>query len=652
MRLKALAVVPACVALVLAALAVPYVAAAEPEPLVGADLGLAPTGIVETPDGGVWIADEALGVCRVTLEAQPQLVASPWCSQEPADGEDQKGEETEAPHPDNADAPVAARKGQAATRPAAPSGLAFDPETDNFYVGDRDSAGGGVWRLHLDRASGAIDRGTPIASISDRVQAVALGPAAPAGRDVFYATKREQTIMRIADPAATPKDPELVAGTGGEDVSAMIATDDALYLADGGVKRLSLTAGGAPAPEPVAGFDGLTVSALALDPARGRLYAGTSDRDPEDVIAVLDLATGEHERYEQGFAEVTALTADSAGRVLAAAADPSQADTALAGQARLWRVGLQPLGRPQATITRRPPAVSSATSAIFAYAAREGASFECRLDDAAFGPCPGSGSGLQTYADLREGAHRFSVRASDSLTGLSESVRFTLDRTPPKVTVIRPEEDYVEGGPAPRLRFSAYENAITYACSLDGGPFTPCSSGNQIENLAAGVHRLRVVGVDAAGNASDPDAEAASARINVLARKQAPSSGPVAPSGTAEAPAPAPGPGESAAPGERGPLLLPFTLRVQRSSARTQRLRFGVRAPAGAVRLRVWIKDARGRTLFSRTVAVRPGRNDFDLILRRGLKPGRYLVTAALRTARGTQGNAQTHGLRLRATNA
>ena len=660
MRLRPVVAVPACAALVAASLAMSSAASADPEPLAGADLGLEPAGIVETPGGGVWIADEALGVCRVTLGAQPRVVESPWCSQEPADNEDEEGEEGEdgeAPHPDEEDAPVAARKGQVATRPAAPSGLAFDPETDNFYVGDRDSAGGGVWRLHLDRDKGAIDRGAPIASISDRVQTVALGPATPTGRDVFYVTKREQTVMRIADPATAPKDPELVAGTGGEDVSSLVATKDALYLADGGVKRLSLAPGGPAAFEPVAGFDGLTVSALAVDPARERLYAGTSDRDPEDVIEVLDLPTGEHERYEQGFAGVTSLTVDSDGRVLAAAADPALADTALAGQARIWRVGLQPLGRPQATITSRPPAASSATSATFAYAAREGSSFECRLDDGAFEPCPGNGSGRRTYADLAEGAHRFAVRASDGLTGLSEPARFTLDRTPPKVTVIRPEDDYVEGGPAPRIRFSAYENAISYTCSLDGGPFTPCSSGNQIENLTAGVHRLRVVGVDAAGNASDPDAEAASARITVLARKT-PSSGPVTPSGTTAGPAPtltpapAPAPRESAAPSERGPLLVPFTLRVHGSSSRTLRLHFGVRAPAGAAQLRLWIKDTRRRTVLARTVAVRPGDSRIDVVLPRGFKAGRYLVTAALRTARGTQGNAQTHRLRVRTTNA
>jgi hypothetical protein len=655
MRLRPVVAVRACAVLVTASLAMSSSASAEPEPLVGADAGLDPAGIVETPDGGTWIADEARGVCRVAPGAEPLLVESPWCSAEPAEGEDEEEEEEEHEEVEG-DAPVASRKGQAEMRPVSPSGLAFDPETDNFYVGDRDSAGGGVWRLHLDRASGTIDRGTPIASISDRVQTVALGPATPAGRDVFFLTKREQTVMRIADPATAPKEPELVAGAGGEDVSGMVATKNALYLAGGAVKRLSLTPGGPAVLEPVAGFDDLTVSALALDPERGRLYAGTTGRDPEDVIEVLDLTTGEHERYEQGFTGVTALAMRSAGGVLAVAADPAQAVTTLAGQARIWRVALQPLGRPHVTVTSRPPDASPATSATFTYASREGTSFECRLDDGAFARCPGTGSGRQTYSDLAEGTHRFFVRASDDLTGLSESVRFTLDRTPPTVTVIRPEDPYVEGGPAPRIRFSAYESAITYTCSLDGGPFAACWSGNPIENLTAGVHALRVVAVDAAGNASDPDAEMASARINVLARTQAPSSRPAEPSVTpgatapalAPAPAPAPSPGESGAPAQRGPVLLPFRLRVAGPSSRTLRLRFGVRAPVGAARLRVWIKDARGRTVLTRTVAVRPGRNHFDLVLRRGPKPGRYLVTAALRTAGGTQGNSQTHRLRLR----
>jgi hypothetical protein len=58
--------------------------------------------------------------------------------------------------------------------------------------------------------------------------------------------------------------------------------------------------------------------------------------------------------------------------------------------------------------------------------------------------------------------------------------------------------------------------------------------------------------------------------------------------------------------------------------------------------------------VLTRVVTVRPNaRNGLDVKLTRAeqrrLRPGRYLVRAALRTARGAEGNAQTHWLRIKA---
>ena len=58
--------------------------------------------------------------------------------------------------------------------------------------------------------------------------------------------------------------------------------------------------------------------------------------------------------------------------------------------------------------------------------------------------------------------------------------------------------------------------------------------------------------------------------------------------------------------------------------------------------------------MLTRVVTVRANaRNRLDLTLTRAeqrrLRPGRYLVRAVLRTARGAEGNAQTHWLRIRA---
>ncbi|MEA2269748.1 MAG: large repetitive protein [Solirubrobacteraceae bacterium] len=663
-------VASACLAVVIAAFAMPGAASADAEPLAGAGAGMsAPAGVVETPDGGLWVADDAWGVCRLAPAPEPRLVESQWCQPEAPEG-------PEAPHlePDDDDTltpePILVEVPPApGARPVSVSGLVFDARTDNFYVADRASSGGGIWRLHLDRSTGVIDRGELIAAAGTRVQAVTLGPATTPGAepDVFYITKRGGVVMRIADPATDPRYPRRIGVLGDDlEVGGMVATDDALYLADGRMTRVPFTAAGTGSAEVLPGFQDVSVSAVAVDPGRGRLYAGTSNLNGEDVVRVVDLVTGATEPYEVGFAGVTALGLDAGGRVLVVD-DPGVADgTGAEGRGRLWRVGVQPLGRPQARITAGPPALSKASSVTLAYAARDGATFECRLDDGAFEACPGSASGQHTYAGLAEGEHRLSVRAKDSLTGLPASRSFRLDRTAPNVTVELVDTDVVEGGPAPRMRFTDYEVGVTYTCSVDGRPFSPCGWYEPVPNLAAGVHVLRVVAVDAAGNASDPDAPSASVTIRVgdrstgvpasgsrpvaaPSRFPAPSVSAVAPVASSAPAAAAPAPRDAVA--ERKPLLFPFTLRFRRAASAP--LRFGLRASPEAVDMRVSVKNWLGRTVVTRVVKVRPNAvNRLNLTLTRSeqrrLKPGRYLVTAVLRTARGTQGNPQTHWLRVR----
>src|SRR3954469_4643942 len=559
-------------AAVFAALAVPSVASADADLLASGDTGLtAPTGIARTPDGALWVADEVRGVCRVVDGA---LVDSPYCGNAPH--EENEGGENEPPEGETdalvqPDALAAAAPVDAAGAPVTPasvSGLAFDPRTNDFYVGDRSSSGGGVWRLHY--ADGAIAGVTEIVAVADRVETVAVAP----NGDLYYALKRAGQVLRVADPGGEPSAPELVATLGGgtDDtefaVESMAVTEDALYIGGVGLSRLSLTDAGAT-PQPVAGFEGREITALAADAARGRLYVGDVAPQLGDVVEVVNVETGDHEPYERGFATVTTLGVDADGAVLVAD-DPSLVTQFTAWQARLWTIPLHETGWPQATITSSPPAASAARDASFAYRSRDGASFECSLDDGAFEPCPGTGSGEQTYRDLPEGKHRFSARAKDAHTGVHASATFTLDRTVPKVIAIQPSNEYLEGISAPRIRFSAGEPGIAYTCSLDGGPFKQCYSGNPVEGLAPGVHVLRIVGTDAAGNASDPDAADASVRITMLARwspdAAARSAAPAAAAGAVPGVAVA---GTSAA-SEPKPLLFPFTLRFTDAKGTTR----------------------------------------------------------------------------------
>src|SRR3954468_1001061 len=351
MRMTRFALLISCIA----ALAVPAVASADADLLAPGTTGLtAPTGIARTSDGALWVADEVRGVCRVV---GGQLVDSPYCGNAPHT-------EVETAEPVHTEALAAAAgapvdAGGAPVAPASVSGLAFDPRTQSFYVGDRSSSGGGVWRLQY--ADGAIAQVTQIAAVADRVETVALGPDG----SLYFATKRAGQILRIADPAGQPAAPELVATLGAAPdgtefaLEAMAATGDALYLGGIGLSRLSLTDADAT-PQPVVGFEGREIAALAADPTLGRLYVGDVAPQLGNVVEVVNVDSGDHETYEQGFATVTTLGVDAAGAVLVAD-DPSLQTNFTAWQARLWEIPTHATGWPQATIVSGPAAASAAT---------------------------------------------------------------------------------------------------------------------------------------------------------------------------------------------------------------------------------------------------------------------------------------------------
>jgi hypothetical protein len=118
---------------------------------------------------------------------------------------------------------------------------------------------------------------TEIVAVADRVETVALAP----NGDLYFALKRAGQVLRVGDPGGEPSAPELVAalGSGTEEtefeVESMAATEDALYLGGVGLSRLSLT-DAAATPEPVAGFEGREITALATDARAAGSTSGTS----------------------------------------------------------------------------------------------------------------------------------------------------------------------------------------------------------------------------------------------------------------------------------------------------------------------------------------------------------------------------------------
>jgi hypothetical protein len=470
----------------------------------------APAAVVETPDHAVWISDELYGVCRVTASG---LVESDYCAPEPLE-----------PPDGTIVIPL-----EDPLRPTVARQIAFDPATANFYVAEGSSGGSGVWRMHWDAATGAIDDARKIYDSTvedDRVMALAL----TADGDVVIASKRSQDIRLLSHPATI--DTPITAGFAttigfslNAEVTSLAVLGSTVYLADGGVlTRLD------PATHGIAVLvDGqpasTTVSALAADEPNHRLYVGTSNANLVDAVLSYTTAQGfAAAPYTGGYTFVTGLGVGPYG-ALYIAQDPNAALTPSVESAGVADVFVKQYGAanlPVVRFTDRPQVVQNRGPWSFAFdAAANGIAgttrFECRLDDDAPYDCSdaGLGAGSTTIDEVAEGVHSLKVRATNdpypadgdpdtTEWGPTAEWVFALDTTRPVVTIDNAPEEATAVGGAFRLRFSADGSGpVTYTCDLDGQGAVPCSTGKRY-TLALGEHVLTVVGTDAAGNASDP----------------------------------------------------------------------------------------------------------------------------------------------------
>jgi hypothetical protein len=170
---------------------------------------------------------------------------------------------------------------------------------------------------------------------------------------------------------------------------------------------------------------------------------------------------------------------------------------------------------PTATIDSKPANPTKVTSASFTYhSTPAGATFECKLDLAAFASC--EASGIAYAGPLSEGSHTFQVRAHNANgTGTPASYAWTVDTTPPVVEIKAHPEDPSAGNSA-AFTYSPNETVSGFECSLEPGGeaavFTSCPSiGKSYPDaehpapLADGEWVFEVRATDKAGNRSSPE---------------------------------------------------------------------------------------------------------------------------------------------------
>jgi hypothetical protein len=77
---------------------------------------------------------------------------------------------------------------------------------------------------------------------------------------------------------------------------------------------------------------------------------------------------------------------------------------------------------------------------------------------------------------------------------------FTVDTTPPETTITKGPSG-LTNDETPTFEFASTDTGASFACSIDGGGFSPCTSPHTTAPLQLGPHTFRVRASDAASNA-------------------------------------------------------------------------------------------------------------------------------------------------------
>jgi hypothetical protein len=152
---------------------------------------------------------------------------------------------------------------------------------------------------------------------------------------------------------------------------------------------------------------------------------------------------------------------------------------------------------PNTTITAGPTGPTNDNTPTFSFTSEAGATFECRVDAAAFASC---GSPFTTAA-LSAGGHTFEVRAIDAALNPDPSPAsraFVVDTTAPDTTITgNPPASTSDN--TPTFTFTSTE-AGTFQCRVDAAAFAVCTSPFTTAPLTQGSHTFEVRAIDAAGN--------------------------------------------------------------------------------------------------------------------------------------------------------
>ena len=140
----------------------------------------------------------------------------------------------------------------------------------------------------------------------------------------------------------------------------------------------------------------------------------------------------------------------------------------------------------------------AATLTFMSPDAGAGATFECRLDGAAFATC----TSPRAYSGLGEGEHTFAVRVRDAVGNLDPTPAtrtWQVDETPPDTSFASGPEGTVAAASA-SFTVASNEAGATFACALDGAAWAACTNPVTVSGLAQGPHTFAARATDLAGH--------------------------------------------------------------------------------------------------------------------------------------------------------
>ncbi len=162
---------------------------------------------------------------------------------------------------------------------------------------------------------------------------------------------------------------------------------------------------------------------------------------------------------------------------------------------------------PNTQVTSQPAANEPSTSASLGFTGTDAggsgvASYECRIDNGAWGAC----TSAKSYTGLAQGNHTFDVRAIDAAgnaDGSPASSTWRVDTVDPSTTLLtNPAAN--SSSTTGSFTFSGADpggsGVSAFECRLDGGSWSTCTTPKAYTGLADGSHTVDVRSVDGAGN--------------------------------------------------------------------------------------------------------------------------------------------------------